>query len=416
MKRLFCIILICLICISSVVALDLTTKITEISMHPDFWAGLLPSYVAYKFNFNLLELIPERQTEVSITLSTGIIPRTITQNPLNGDPLWIWRNSTTTTPALNKNTGDTEYPDTEDLIESDYDTMAGGWSLRFGQGFGKSIEKDKDKMNLWVSFDGQWERALNPLLQLDRTGYPFKNSVFGYEVANDIIIPTYALPGTPDLAGDQQMLSMSFNLGFEYNMLNAKTARLHGLDIESKFTWAPLKLGNFFSGKADYIRFWLFANGGYTVFESLNESGFVNWSLVVDDELEIRVLTGSAVPEYAQTMKDTVWGLNPDNMTFFGRNSLKLHYYGQQFLNGLCVPSAYAFLDLGYSGGYVNNTDWRISESFWTGSAGLNLDLQMFEVLHIYYEIGYIFWPGNDEAKRGFSTSSTVKFIVKINF
>ncbi|NLY06726.1 MAG: hypothetical protein GXZ16_00715, partial [Spirochaetales bacterium] len=91
MKRLICTILIIAMTIGSAFALDFTTDITEFKMHPDFWAGFLPSYIAYKFNLNLFQFIPQRNTEVSVTLSTGIMPRTITQNPLNGDPLWIWK-------------------------------------------------------------------------------------------------------------------------------------------------------------------------------------------------------------------------------------------------------------------------------------------------------------------------------------
>ena len=163
-------------------------------------------------------------------------------------------------------------------------------------------------------------------------------------------------------------------------------------------------------------RLWLRANAGYTLFEDTDSSGYVRWSLVIDDQMEIRVLSGSDVPKFAETTSNTVWGLTPDNMTFFGRNSLKLHYYGQQFLRGLCVPSAYIFIDLGYTGGYLNNSAKGIKSSFWTGSAGINIDLQMFEILHIYYELGYIFLPGNDESKKGFSIPSMLKFLVKINF
>lgn len=392
--------------IGSAFALDFTTDITEFKMHPDFWAGFLPSYIAYKFNLNLFQFIPQRNTEVSVTLSTGIMPRTITQNPLNGDPLWIWKEQN----ALGNAAG------TSALIEAPYDTMAGGWSIRFGQGFGESVEPKKDMVDVWISFDGQWEKALNPILQLNRAGHPFDEPVFDDTVVNDVIINANKITGTPDLAGDQEMLSMSFNIGADFNMLNAKTARLHGLNVATKFTWAPAKLGSFFSGKADYIRLWLRANAGYTLFEDTDSSGYVRWSLVIDDQMEIRVLSGSAVPKFAETTSNTVWGLTPDNMTFFGRNSLKLHYYGQQFLKGLCVPSAYIFIDLGYTGGYLNNSAKGIKSSFWTGSAGINLDLQMFEILHIYYELGYIFLPGNDESKKGFSIPSMLKFLVKINF
>lgn len=419
MKKVICIALIALLALSALPALEMTTEIEDFQMHPDFWAGFLPSYIAYKFNFHLLELIPERKTEVSITLSTGIIPRTITQNPVNGDPLWSWRSN-----AVGNDVYDYGNPssppatkDTSTLIEAPYDTMSGGWRLKFGQGFGDSVEKGKDRVEIWASFDGQWERALNPILQLDRAGYPFNEEIFDYKVNDDRnITPTYLLSGTPDLMGDQQMLSMSFNLGVNYNMLLAKTARLRGFDINAKLTWAPENMSAFFSGKADYFRFWAFGTGGYTLFEKTGDSGFVDWSLVLEEEIELRVLTGKYVPKFAETTRDTVWGLSPDNMTFFGRNSLKIHYYGKQFLNGMCVPSSYVFLDIGYAGGYINNTGYSQSASCWTGSLGINIDLQMLEALHIYYELGYIFWPGNDISKQGFSVPSRISFLVKLTY
>lgn len=414
-KKVICIVLLALIALSALPALEMTTEIEDFQMHPDFWAGFLPSYIAYKFNFHLLELIPDRNTEVSVTLSTGIIPRTITQNPVNGDPLWIWRSNPTVPVPEYDDPATTANQDTSKLIEAPYDTMSGGWRLKFGQGFGDSVEKGKDRIEVWASFDGQWERALNPILQLDRAGYPFNETIFDYKVNDERhITPDYLLSGTPDLIGDQQMLSMSFSIGMNYNMLLAKTAKLRGIDLNAKLTWAPEKLSAFFSGKADYFRFWAMGTGGYTLFEKTGPSGFVDWSLVLEDELELRVLTGKYVPKFAETTRDTVWGLSPDNMTFFGRNSLKVHYYGKQFLNGMCVPSSYAFLDIGYAGGYINNTGYSQSAGCWTGSFGINIDLQMLDALHIYYELGYIFWPGNDISKQGFSVPSRISFLVKL--
>lgn len=382
--------------------LSLTSEITGFDMHPDFWAGLLPSYIAYKFNLDVLQLIPGRGTEVSLTLSTGITPRTITQDPLTGAPLWIWREDAAS--------------ETRSLMEAPYDTASGGWSVRFGQGFGSSARSGADLVDVWASFDGDWERALDPVLQLERKGHPFKNPIFDYEVAdgNGAITPARALLGAPDLAGDRQMLSMSLNLGFDVNDLRAETSSLDGIDVKGKLTWAPERLGGVFSGKADYWRFWLFAQGGWTAARSLAASGLGKWSLVLDDQMELRILGGPKVPKVAEKVVEPVWGLAPDNMTVFLRNSLKLRYYGRQFLGGLCVPSAYAFLDLGFSGGKVNNYPESGTESFWTGSMGVNLELRLFEVLRLYYTLGYIFSPGKDAGKEGFHIPKTIKLVVQL--
>lgn len=424
MKRLLCIIFLSVCILTSALAFDVVTEITNFQMHPDFWAGLLPSYISYKFKLQLVEFIPQHDTEISVRLSTGIIPRTITQNPLNGAPLSEWRDHTDDVEAvpvepvdpLIVDTSNLKF-DTSELIEAPYDTMAGGWSFLFGQGFGgERVKPKKDTLFGWFSFDGQWEKALNPILQLQRQGYPFLMKIFEARLIDTKMYPLYVLNGTPDLRGDQQMLSMSFNIGFDINMLKIQTARMDGLDLQAKITWAPLFLSQAFAGKADYIRIWTWANYAKTLFQSTTESGVNNWSLVLDDQAEIRLLFGSLIPKYAQTTEGKVWGLEPDNLTLFCRNSLKLRYYGETFLNGLCVPSAYVFLDLGYAAGNYNNTEKSDTGSIWTGSVGINIDLQLFEILHIYYEVGYIFLAGTDTTKQGFSIPSMVKFLVKINF
>lgn len=410
-KKLFLTLLIILLLCLQISALDMTAEIESFRMHPDFWSGFLPSYVSYKYNFNLLRLIENRNTEISLTLSTGVIPRTITQNPANGEPLSLWRENPVVQ-IKNNITGVIDSVDTSSLIQAPYDAMTAGWSARFGQGFGDSVEAKKDKFEVWISFDGEWERALNPILQLDRKGYPFENPIFDYELENEKVpLPYYNLSGTPDLIGDQQILSMSFNLGFDINNLVTQTAKVQGFDLKLKLTWSPKVFSSFFSGTSSYFKFHAHLQGGIVL-----SKDSTNWSLLLEEAAEMRILTGKYVPMYAQSMESNVWGLDTENVTFFIRNSLKLHYYGKQFLNDLCVPSAYLFIDLGYGGGFVNNTNSTKKSNAWTGSTGINLDLQLMEVLHVYYELGYIFLDGGDEAQRGFYAPKNIKFLVKIQY
>ncbi|MFA7108310.1 MAG: hypothetical protein WC162_04125 [Sphaerochaetaceae bacterium] len=406
MKK-FLIFLILLCLVTSLYAFDFVTEIEEISMHPDFWAGIFPSYIAYKLKLQIFEFIPGNETELSVLLSTGIQPRVITQNPINGAPVWEdkWNDDSYT--ALNS------------LKLADYDTMASSWALTFGQGFGeRKNESRKDPLFVWASFDGQWEQSLNPILQgLDRKGYPFDNLVFDYTVTDDEISDYETLVGTPDLQGDRQLLSMSLNLGFNIEMLELNTASIQGVDAKLKFTYAPEKLGNSFTGKSDFIKLWLWAETGFTIFQLKDENALNKMSFVVVDDFEFRFLTGSQIPKWAEKTYGTVWNVENINSPVFLRNSTKLYYYGRQFLNGLAVPSFMLFFDLGYNGGNLNNTttSLTIPLNFFTGSYGVQINLKMFNFLYIYYEIGHVLWD-NLGGSSHFESSETIKFLIKLNY
>jgi len=399
--------LILLFVVTNLFAFDFVTEIEEISMHPDFWAGVFPSYIAYKLKLQMFEFIPGNETELSVLLSTGIQPRVITQNPINGDPVWV------------DNWEDGDGNSLNSLKLADYDTMASSWAITFGQGFGeRKNESKKDPLLVWASFDGQWEQSLNPILQgLDRKGYPFNNAVFDYTVDENTnkITEFNELVGTPDLQGDRQLLSMSLNLGFNVEMLELNTASIQGVDAKLRFTFGPEKLGNSFTGKSDFIKIWLWAETGFTIFQLKDENALNRMSFVVVDDFEFRFLTGSQIPKWAERTYGTVWNVENINSPIFLRNSTKLYYYGRQFLNGLAVPSFMLFFDLGYNRGNLNNTTSTIPLNFFTGSYGIQINLKMFNFLYIYYEIGHIIWD-NPGGSSHFQSSETIKFLIKLNY
>jgi len=398
MKKIF-IILVLLCLVMNLYAFDFVTEIEEISMHPDFWAGVFPSYVAYKLKLQIFEFIPGNETELSVLLSTGIQPKVITQNPIDGAPVWK------------------DWGDNNTLKLADYDTMASSWALTFGQGFGeRKNESKKDPIMVWASFDGQWEQSLNPILQgLDRKGYPFDNMVFDYTVTDNEITDYKTLVGTPDLQGDRQLLSMSLNLGFNVEMLELNTASIQGVDAKLKFTFGPKSLGNSFTGESDFFKIWLWAETGFTIFQLKDENSLNKMSFVVVDDFEFRFLAGSQIPKWAEKTYGTVWNVENINSPVFLRNSTKLYYYGRQFLNGLAVPSFMFFFDLGFNGGNLNNTHLDIPLNFFTASYGIQINLKMFNFLYIYYEIGHII-NDNPNGISHFESSETIKFLIKLNY
>lgn len=401
-KKTIILLIVCFLIFSQAYSLDVSTKIKNVDMHPDFWAGIFPTDVSYMFLLNGITIIPDRITEIGVQLSTGISAHKISQDPMTGVP-------------YRKNV-----EGISELDDVDYDIMGAAWSLLFSQGFGETKVNKKDLMTFTVSFDGEWERALNPILQLNnRVGYPFDNKVFKDNFDQLLQSDYKPLSGTPDLSGDRQLLAMSFNLAFEYNNFLIETADAKGTNIKSKFTWAPEKLCSVFQGKADFMKFSLYAEGGYTLFQSKDERGLNKFSFVVTNETELRILTGSRVPKYAQSMIGQIWNFDAPNTTFVLHDCLKLVYYGKQFFGGGFVPKVYLFLDMSYSGGKINNLDSDLIDpidNLWTGSYGLHFELQIFEAVHVYYELGFVFLADGDtgDYQKGFRVSEPIKFMISV--
>ena len=376
-------------------ALSFTSRLTGVTTHPDFWAGVFPSSVRSYIGLGGIELLEDNRTEVGAEIATGTLARTITQDPLTGRTL---------------TSGDFLFEN------SSYDVLYASWKVGIAQDIGWSEQADNDLLTLRLSLDGQWEVAMDPLMQSEnRTGHPFSQyDVFepGGQYNSQI------LPGTPDLSRNRQLLSLSFDLYGKVNHLLLKTGRMSGISTEFKFVWAPtfLNLSKDEGGVANFWKIWLFAEGGINIYQAVDANGMNLWSVGISDEFEMRIFGGDYIPEYAKTLKSEVWWVEPENMTFMARNILKVNYYGQQFL-GSCIPYTYLFLDMCYSGGKVNNVEGGDFGSVWAGTVGFHIELQLFGTAHIYYELGQVFlYTGeNDAYKPGYRTSSTIKISISMS-
>lgn len=393
MKRKIALILIIINLASCLFALSFTSRLTGVTTHPDFWAGVFPSSVRSYIGLDGITIIEGRKTEVGAEIATGTLARTITQNPLTGLAL--------------------DSSSDKDIIDnSSYDVLYASWKAGIAQGIGWSEQANNDLVTLRFSLDGQWEVAMDPLMQSEnRKGYPFsKLPVFNPDDGQ-------ILPGTPDLSHNRQLLSLSFDLYGKVNHLLLKTGKMSGIATEFKFVWAPsfLNLSKQKGGVADFWKIWLYAKGGLNIHQAVDENDLNLWSIGLSDEFEMRIFGGKHIPEYAKTLKGRIWWVEPENMTFMARNVLKIDYYGQQFF-GSCIPYLYAFLDFCYSGGRINNVAGGEFGSVWAGTMGIHIELQLFGIAHIYYEIGQVFlYTGDNKAyETGYRTSNTIK--VSISF
>ena len=380
---------------AAVFSLSFTTRLTGITTHPEFWLGMFPSSVRCFMGINELELIPGRVTEAGMEIATGTIARTISQDPVTG--------------AIINDSSAAELKNNRY-----YDVTYAAWKIGLAQGLGWSRASDYDLLTLRFTLDGQWEVALDPLMQITRTGYPFRNiPAFSGATGGQV------LPGTPDLSGNRTLLSTSFDLYGKISDQFFKVGILDGLSMEFKVVWAPsfMTFSKGYGGFADYWKIWTYAEYSKMIHTKTMADGTNKWSLGVSDTFEMRILGGKQVPEYAKTLKSPTWWYEPENMTFLAKNTLRLNYYGQQFF-GNCIPYIYLFLDMNYSGGRLNNSVAEYVASVWEGSVGLHIELQMFGTLHIYYEIGRLFmYTGEDLAyKPGMRASQSLRITFSLPY
>ncbi|MCF0238308.1 MAG: hypothetical protein HUK24_06880 [Sphaerochaetaceae bacterium] len=371
---------------SLVFSISFETRLSDIETHPDFWAGVFPSSVSAFIQVGGLDFLKDQTTEVGVRISTGTIARTLTKNPVDGS--YISEIGDTTTRKFFED-------------NSEYDVMFASWNAGIAQGIGKSKNSATgDLLTLRFTLDGQWEVAMNPLMQTKtRNGYLFSNDIFYIDPNKPSEKDT--LVGAPDLSRNRQLLSLSFNLYGKIDNLKLLSTMKSGISLEFKFTYAPsfLCLSQDYGGVADYLRFWLYGSTGYTIYRKTDKNGKNLFSFGLFNDTEIRVLEGKHVPKYAETLKGSIWFYEPDGMTFLARNTLRLEYYGQEFL-GNSVPYLYLFWDISYAGGKRFNAVKTELDSVWTGSFGLHIELKMFDFMHIYYEIGYVFLSTSADKER----------------
>lgn len=365
------ILLFCLFCCFPLVSLHsiyLTNEVLNVGMYSSFAQGMFPTNVDAEFTLPGLTVIPGNSTGLSFRLDFGYTGRSLTQNPQTGEYI-DWNN----------HEFDKDYP-------SSYSVLYSAWSLKFSQGLAYSPVTKGDLLTLWVSYDGRWEQAME---RLEVSRDPSAVKMFTSQV-----FPAGPLRGTPDLQGNRYMLSTALRTGFSLNLKKGTTATEDGVSISGSVTFAPWWLLNdfdMFGGKSDYMKLSFSVSAGYTLLQIKRANDWNKFSMVLTDTLDYRYLDGPKVPRFAES--GGIWNVGPQNLAHNITNTLRLYLYGPQFIASDCYPYMYFFLDLGYSGGYLNNTDHTKSYDYFMGSAGVHVHLRLFGIFHMYYDLGYIFLP-----------------------
>lgn len=400
-KKTIVVVFLVLITVTSVfgLSLEFDTRITNVQMHPDFWMGIFPTSVSYAAGTESLQILPDRKTDLFLELGTGTLARKITRDPVTGVPLLL---------------SDTDY--VYYFIDfPDYDVMYAAWTLEFSQGIIKPKETEKDYLTVSLALDGKWEISLNPILQTtNRLGSPFDNIPFYTE---DETV-TYEINGTPDLAGNRNLVYMNYRVSGVIDNLLLITGSRNGIKAEFEFIWAPeyLNFTKKTGGKASFYRFWAYANGGTMIMQKKDENDKNVVSVGFSYDVEFRYLDGKYVPKSAEKLKGSIWFYEPENMTYLIRGTAKLDLYGPQFM-GSCIPRVYGFFDFSYAWGKYNNAPSMETDYIATGSYGIHLEIKLFGALALYYEIGDVFLHTGDDSARytGLKHSDGLKIAMELS-
>lgn len=382
-----------LACILSLVcaclpAITLNDMVLGVTMHPDFAQSLFPVAIEAKFTMPGLEVIPGNGTSLSFIMNAGYTPRRLLQDPRTGDYLKWNADGTTTLSDGTKFTQD----------QAQYSALFSAWSLAYAQGFAYSPVTKGDLITARISFDGRWEQAMERLEASRHDSWASDNLLTFVGPTGTRPIFSGDLIGTPDLQGNRYMLSTSLNLSLTFNLMNETNTAVDGLEVSLSGLWAPWWLFNdfnIFGGKTDYWKLSASLSAGYTLYQLQQKNGWNWFSVVLTDDFSYRYLDGRKVPKFAET--GGIWKVSAQNLTHTLTNSTKLYLYGPQFIAEDCYPYLYAFLELGYTGGYLNNTNHQFSYQNFMGSAGVHVHLRMFGIFHFFYETGYVFGPERNE-------------------
>ncbi len=388
MKRIPAILLILLLSISSCFSIEVFDKVLSVGVYTGFAQGLFPTSIDVEFEMPGLHVFDDRGTRLAFSISAGYAPRELLQDPKTGDYL-KWEHGKT------KLSDGTEF----DSDQKYYSTIFSTWNLAFSQGFGRSPINNGDLATLSISYAGRWEQATERLESFRHDSWASDNKLtFVGPLQNGTIAtrPIFDGPlvGAPDLQGNRYLLSTSINLGLVVNMYTGTETTGDGFKWAVGATWAPWWLANdldMFGGRSDYWKISTSLSAEYTLYQLQQSNGW-NWlSFTLYDLFSYRYLDGTSVPRYAET--GGIWKVSAQNLQHSLTNSLRLYAYGPQFLTNDCYPYLYTFLDLGYSGGHLNNTDHTMTYHNFMGSTGVHLHLRMFGIFHMYYEVGYVFGP-----------------------
>lgn len=376
MKRFFLTILLAIILFAPLGAKEGTGWrfiFADLDQHPEILVGFCPSYVmlgaGYDFNPS------SSSSELQVLVGGGYMQRRLWQDPVDGSTIH---------PSVKSEVNDEAV--TYDFAEVDF-------QLRFVQGF------FDDMLTLQAGANLRYETNMDNL-------FVGKNSSYGmFHTLDYYLGKNYSGAVYPDLAGNHQFLGTSFDLEFQFNMMDDNIVYNQGVTVNLFASYAPRALNSALDGFADYYTLQLNAVGAVTLYE-LKSAGQTWLSIVLIDRFNVSWTDGSAVPVYAQesvSLGRRVRGYSKFsyNTQLTMVNNLDIRFAGPGLGLNWLRPRINVFFDIGYGAGSYFNTQKGASCEYTNGnfnllmSTGAQFTITVADMIDLGYEIAYIIGNGS---------------------
>ena len=383
--------LLSLLIISLLMPLSAVTTVTAVggmSYLSDFAFGNLtsfPSGATINQKAEDLGLFKDVKSDIVMSMDFGLTGRTLVQNLTNGDYL---KPNEISSGRYNYSAfySSVTYRFDNSFIEDEYTddyliTVSAGASVRFEQAF-DSLRGLREGKDFYTIF--------NPEKDTQTNSYPS-----GY--TSDGLLASVA---TPDINGNAYLFSNSIGVALNVNHKLVEKDNLiyregvSGSVVLQAAPWwllnnLPPFLGINFGGYSDFYKSTLSVSYSHVF---LSKESWKRWNklaIVLDNDTEMQILFGSAIPKYADTTH--FYGIDGLNLNFIIVNQTKLYIYGPNFFTNDTIPYGYFFLDMGYAGGVPANSTGVGGKNFVYLTPGISLRLKFMGALNIFAEIGYTF-------------------------
>lgn len=374
MKKILLILLIAVMCFSSLFAADWHFVFGDLSQHPEIVWGFLPSYLDAGVGYTGISLLEGNVTDFQVLVGGGYNQRKLWQNPINGYIIY-------------------DNPLIYDVIDFD-------WSLRFAQGFFSSPVGDKDLVTITLAYNGQYESSVDSMVAgkekfngVNSTVKTIDEFFEGYD--GDINPNIY-----PELNGDKKFLGTQLAAYLKIDAMEDSIHENNGFLAKASLFWGPKALNSSLDGYADYISFRADGIGAYTLYDYKHNDK--SWfSVVLIDRANFSYTGGDAIPAFIQgpnSLGRKVRGFNTYtyNTAFSVVNNFDIRLAGPDLgIHGI-APRINIFFDMGYGWGELNNSS--ISKENFIASTGVQGTITFFDFIDLGYQIAYLI-QGTNYAK-----------------
>ena len=357
-----------------------------LTQHAEIVKGFFPSYLMGGAGYSGISFLEGNKTEFQVLFGAGYNQRKLWQNPIDGSIIY-------------------EDPIIYDVVDLD-------WAFRLAQGFGDSPVGGKDLLTVTLSYEGQYEVAVDSLAKgkiRSNGGEFFVGSLDSYGVGDSYSGSIY-----PELNGDGRFLGAQLALSFK---LDGMTDTIHtndGFLVKADMKWGPKAMNSTLDGYADYFAISADIINAKTLY-TFDRNGKTMLSIVLIDRLNGSYVTGDSIPAFIQgpnSLGRKVRGFNTYtyNTAFSCVNNFDIRFAGPFVgLDGV-APRVNLFFDIGYGTGKVMNTanvNSNVLSSF-----GFQAAATFFDFCDLGYQIAYLINGDNYAKGVGTNIAGSVTFFL----